>query len=368
MLLKNQPLKKTIFLLIIIINVACNDKSTGTPTQEESLQTTQQSTGVAVNTTVVTPQNFNTQITANGLVEATNRSELRFKTNEQLDRVYVTNGQRVNKGTLLANLDNQLLKNQLENAQIALNNANQKLLEEKIKFDYGKTPLDSIPENVQKTLYQLSGYQEAKNRLDNATILYEQTLLKAPFTGTVANITAKEGNFITGAEVFCTLFSHDKLDVIFNILESELPFVEKNQIVTIHPFANKENVYEGTITEINPMVSREGLVRIKAKINNPNAAIFDGMNVRVFVNKPIENVTVIPKEALVLRSNREVVFTVQNNLAKWNYVTIAQENNTHYAITEGVKPGDTIIISNNMNLAHDADVIATFIEPTSEKN
>lgn len=360
-------MKNIICLLIIILSVACNDKTDNSEPQEIS-QNQQQSVGVAVNTTLVTPQQFNTQIIANGIVEATNRSELRFKTNEQLDRVFVTNGQRVNKGTLLANLDNQLLKNQIENAQIALNNAHQKLLEEKIKFDYGKTPIDSIPENVQKTLFQLSGYQEAKNRLDNATILYEQTLLKAPFSGTVANLVAKEGNFITGAEVFCTFFSHDKLEVIFNVLETELPFLEKNQNISLQPFANKEKVYTGTITEINPMVSREGLVRIKAKINNPDLAIFDGMNVRVFVNKPIDDLTVIPKEALVLRSNREVVFTVQNNLAKWNYVTIAQENNTHYAISVGIKPGDTIIISNNMNLAHDADVIATFIEPTSENN
>ncbi|MBA3985650.1 MAG: efflux RND transporter periplasmic adaptor subunit [Flavobacteriales bacterium] len=359
-------MKKTICLLIIIISVACTNKKDST-TPQEITQTTKQSAGVAVNTTVVTSQQFHAQVTANGIIEATNRSELRFKTNEQLDRVYVSNGQRVNQGATLANLDNQLLENQMENAQIALNNANQKLLEEKINFGYGKTRIDSIPENVQKTLFQLSGYQEAKNRLDNATILYEQTLLKAPFAGTVANIIVKEGNFITGAEVFCTLFTHDKLDVIFNVLESELAFLEINQKITLHPFANKEIVYSGIITEINPMVSREGLVRIKAKITNPDTTIFDGMNVRVFVNKPIDDVTVIPKEALVLRSNREVVFTVQNNLAKWNYVTIAQENNTHYAISESVKVGDTIIISNNMNLAHDADVIATFIEPAAEK-
>ena len=231
-------MKKAILLLIITLNVACNDKGNNTSTQEESLQTTQQLVGVAVNTTVVTPQNFNKQIIATGIVEATNRSELRFKTNEQLDRVFVTNGQRVNKGTLLANLDNQLLKNQMENAQIALDNANQKLLEEKIKFNYGNTPIDSIPENIQKTLFQLSGYQEAKNRLNNTRILYEQTLLKAPFSGTVANLVAKEGNFITGAEVFCTLFSQDKLDVIFNILESELSFLERKYLQ--QPFYKKD--------------------------------------------------------------------------------------------------------------------------------
>jgi succinate dehydrogenase hydrophobic anchor subunit len=83
-------LKKTICLLIIIISVACTNKKDST-TPQEITQTTKQSAGVAVNTTVVTSQQFHAQVTANGIIEATNRSELRFKTNEQLDRVYVSN-------------------------------------------------------------------------------------------------------------------------------------------------------------------------------------------------------------------------------------------------------------------------------------
>lgn len=359
-------MKNLTALILLLTSLACNNKTTNPNLEVEITPTT---ANIAVNTTLVTPQIFNAQVVANGIVEATHRSELRFKTGEQLAKIFATNGKRVNQGALLANLDNQLLKNAVDQAQINLNNANQKLIEEKIKFGYGsKTPLDSIPENVQKTLFQLSRYKEAKNRLENATILYEQTLLKAPFSGTVANLVAKEGNFITSAEVFCTLLSQDKLDVVFQILENELPFVEAGQTVEISPFAMADKNYTGTIIEINPLVSREGLVRIKAKINKPDAAIFDGMNVRVFINKPIENLTVIPKEALVLRSNREVVFTLQNGLSKWNYVKIAQENHLHYALSEGIKPGDTIIISNNMNLAHDADVSATFIKPLLETN
>lgn len=359
-------MKKLTALILLLTSIACNDKTHSPNPEVETIPTT---SNIAVNTTLVTPRTFNTQVVANGIVEATHRSELRFKTGEQLAKIFVTSGTRVNQGTLLANLDNQLLKNAVNQAQINLNNANQKLLEEKIKFGYGsKIAMDSIPEHVQKTLYQLSGYSEAKNRLENATILYEQTLLKAPFAGTVANLVAKEGNFITPAEVFCTLLSHDKLDVIFQIMESELAFVQLGQSVQLTPFAIADKEYSGAIIEINPLVSNEGLVRIKAKIDKPDTLIFDGMNVRVFINKPIENLTVIPKEALVLRSNREVVFTVQNGLSKWNYVKIAQENHSHYALSEGIKPGDTIIISNNMNLAHDADVTPTFIEPIPDTN
>lgn len=358
-------MKKFTSLITIAIILACNNET------NKFIEETDSSTiksNIAVNITLVTPQTFNAQVVANGIIEAVHRSELRFKTSEQVEKIYIKNGQKVMEGTLIANLENQLLSNALNSAEINLNNANQKLLEEKIRFGFsGKTPLDSIPEHIQKTIYQFSGYQEAKNLLENAAILLDQTLLKAPFSGTIANLTAKEGNFVTNGEVFCILLSHGKLDVIFQIMEGELNLVEIGQSVELSTFAFPEKIYKGTLTEINPMVNKDGLVSIKARINNSDPTLFDGMNVKININKPMKDLTVIPKEAVVLRSNREVVFTVKNGRSKWNYVDIVHENQLHYALSEGIQPGDTIIISNNMNLAHDADVNSSFIAPSFVK-
>jgi hypothetical protein len=86
------------------------------------------------------------------------------------------------------------------------------------------------------------------------------------------------------------------------------------------------------------------------------------MNVKVSVQRKLDSVVKIPKTALVKRSNRDVVFTVQDSLAKWNYVDIKAENSNFYAIKKGLSIKDTIIISNNMNLAHDARVNPTLIK------
>ncbi|WGH74115.1 hypothetical protein P8625_08265 [Tenacibaculum tangerinum] len=101
---------------------------------------------------------------------------------------------------------------------------------------------------------------------------------------------------------------------------------------------------------------------MKAKITSENTGLLDGMNAKILINRPLENVILIPKEALVLRTNREVVFTKENDLAKWNYVEIAGENKDSYAIKKGLKLTDTIIVSGNLNLAHDAKVNATFVK------
>ncbi len=51
---------------------------------------------------------------------------------------------------------------------------------------------------------------------------------------------------------------------------------------------------QGSISEINPLVDENGMVRIKARVNGSNK-LFDGMNVRVSVKRSVGEQLVIPK-------------------------------------------------------------------------
>ncbi len=65
---------------------------------------------------------------------------------------------------------------------------------------------------------------------------------------------------------------------------------------------------------------------------------------------------VIPKSAVVLRSGRQVVFTLDGDKAMWHYVTTGLENLDQYTVTDGLAPGMTVITSGNINLAHETPV------------
>ena len=80
------------------------------------------------------------------------------------------------------------------------------------------------------------------------------------------------------------------------------------------------------------------------------------MNVKVLLQRTLDKQLAIPKTALVLRTNRQVVFTLNNGKAYWNYVSTGLENSTSFVITEGLQEGDTIIYDGNINLAHDTPV------------
>ena len=61
------------------------------------------------------------------------------------------------------------------------------------------------------------------------------------------------------------------------------------------------------VTEINPVIHENGMVEVKARISN-KGNLLDGMQVKVSVKKSVPGQLVVPKEAVVLRQNQEVLF------------------------------------------------------------
>ena len=67
------------------------------------------------------------------------------------------------------------------------------------------------------------------------------------------------------------------------------------------------------------------MVQVKAAVND-KGKLFEGMNVRVSVQRSLGKQLVVPKTAVVLRSGKQVVFTLVDGHAYWNYVRTGLEN------------------------------------------
>jgi RND family efflux transporter MFP subunit len=129
------------------------------------------------------------------------------------------------------------------------------------------------------------------------------------------------------------------------------------QTIQITPYFNQSIRCTGRVDEINPHVDNHGMIKIKAIIDNPKAKLYEGMNVKVHVHKKEEKALIIPKKAVTLRSERPVVFTYNDGLAKWNYVKTGLENQKRITIEKGIQQGDSVIVEGNENLGHNARVI-----------
>lgn len=299
---------------------------------------------------------FSKEILSNGKLVAFQKADLKFRSSETVATVLVKNGERVAKGQVIARLDQFTLINNLNQSRDLFEKAKLELQDILIGQGFNIKDSARIPRETLKIALTRSGYDKARYDLDIAEYNVHVSELTAPFNGVVANLFSKENNQSNTADKFCTIIDDSRFEAEFPILESELVSIRKGQSVRITPFAFPDLTVVGEITQVNPVVDESGMIKVKAVCSNPGNRLTEGMNVKIIAEDKVAHQLVIPKQALVLRSEKQVVFTLSAGLAKWNYVKTGLENSTTFTITEGLKEGDTVIYDGNLNLAHDARV------------
>ena len=298
---------------------------------------------------------FEHELVSNGKLVAGKQADLRFETAGVVVAVHVKNGERVQAGQVIAELDKFRLANQVAQTKDALEKARLELQDVLIGQGYAADAQEEVPADVMRLARVRSGYDQAEAQYALAKYEEEHASLKAPFDGVVANLFAKPYNETDASEAFCTVVGTEGMEVDFTVLESELPLIKAGDKVVVTLYADAAAQCVGRISQINPLVDDEGMVKVKAVVDG-NRRLFSGMNVRISVHRSLGEQLVVPKSALVLRSGKQVVFTLKDGKAQWNYVQTALENADSYSIADGLKEGDTVIVTGNVNLAHESPV------------
>ena len=344
-----------LWLLALVMLTACSEKKSEN-TEKEGVETVLPSQVNEVTVMKLEKKVFNHELVSNGKIQAKEYADLYFRSSEIVAKVWVKNGAFVRKGQKLAELDLFKLNNTLAQRKNALAQANLEMQDVLIGQGYAPDNLSAVPADVLELAKVKSGYEQAKAQYEVAEYEVKQAVLVAPFDGVVANLFDKQYNMPKTSEPFCRIIRTGNMEVDFMVLESELPLIKAGDKVEVTPYAGMRT---GNITEINPLVDENGMVRVKAQVNGGDK-LFDGMNVRISVKRSLENQMVIPKTAVVLRSGKQVVFTLEDSLALWKYVHTGLENMTEYTLmdweADGLQEGMTIITTGNVNLAHEAPV------------
>lgn len=351
--------RNLLLLFTGLIMGGCAGRRNGGQVDDSKLQYTPEVNEVTVTTLVRAP--FSMQILANGKLSATQKSSLYFKESGQIVSLDCSNGTFVHKGAVLARLDDSGQKAMLETARIEMERARIEYLDILAGQGYQLADTASVPEDVRALAGIRSGYSKALNSYSVARSNLLSTVLTAPFSGRIADLRLKRWDR-TDAGPFCTLIADDSFDVTFQALEHEYPFIRKGQKVSVSMYGPADYALSGTISSINPKVDKNGQIDVTATIPG-DSGMLDGMNVKVTVEKTLPDQFAVPKSAVVIRDNLEVVFRYNNGRSEWVYVRVLNENSAYYAIEANtdrgaeLHAGDEIIISGNLNLADGSNVI-----------
>jgi len=347
-------IKTLLYLAVIMAIVSCSSKPKEAKVEQVQTKLAEEQTQVKV--VKLSKTAFASEMLANGTVAASRKADLYFQSNEIVTSVFVKNGERVVKGQKIAQLDLFKLNNALQQASDNLEKSKLELQNVLIGQGYALKDSVRVPKDVMRIAKTRSNFENSRIQHEMAAYNLRNAVLYAPFSGVVANLFSKEQNQPTNGQAFCTIVDNAAPEIIFQVLESELVLISTGDKVVVSPFSVTDYNGVGRIVEINPVVDKNGMVRIKATVQSPTNKLYDGMNVNVRVQKTLHNQLVIPKKALVLRSNRQVVFTLRDGKAMWNYVKTGLENSTGFIVIEGLTEGDNVIYDGNINLAHEAPV------------
>lgn len=350
--------------LLLTGMLACSGEKKEGEASEESVETVLPDEANEVTVTTLKTTDFNHELVSNGKLSARRYVDMRFESAEPIATIYVKNGDRVTKGQKLAELSTFRLDNKTAVAKDALERAKLELQDVLIGQGYSLEDSAKVPPATMKLVKIKSGYDQALAQYQLAEYEQRNAILTAPFDGVVANLFAKQFNIASTSDIFCSVIDSRSLEAAFTVLESELPLIKTGDRVEVAPFAVADVTTEGRISEINPLVDANGMVQVKAAVAD-KGKLFEGMNARVSIHRSLGKQLVVVKEAVVLRSGKQVVFTLVDGKAYWNYVRTGLENADSYTVVEGLKEGDVVITSGNINLAHEAPV--SVIELTTDK-
>jgi len=339
---------------------------------------------------VAAAQRGNLPVYFNGLgtVTAFNTVTIHSRVDGQLVNVAFKEGQFVHKGDLLVEIDPRPFQVQLEQAegQLAKDQAQRKDAEvnfERFKLLYQE---GVIPKQQLDTQGAQVGQFDGAIKTDIATIDSAKLQLvycriTAPISGRVGLRLVDVGNIVHAADAtgLLVITQLQPISVIFSLPQDQLPDVNSKlrggtQLsVDAYDRDDTTKLASGKLATIdNQIDTTTGTYKLKSIFSNEDNILFPNqfVNVHLLVDTK-RNLTIVPTAAIQRGPQGTYVYVVQQQGAdsktKIQTVTIAQSTGNQVGISQGINPGDVVVIDGADKLAEDSKVKTSTVEQQQQQ-
>lgn len=357
-------MKQLLFLTIIYITAASCSASNAETVETKETPVVKIISSTTVTTAPAEITAFEYLISSNGKIRSVREQLFVCEAPVRILQCPAQNNRQVSEGTVLARLDTIVASQKLERAEMARFNADKEYQSQLLGYENllkGKTATEAA--SIKQKLRISTGLSIAEQEIKESRYELRKAIITAPFTGVLADVTIRQGQQMKTGESMFRLYDPHHFLLEVKVLEADVSLLKPGTTADVFPVSNPSVKYKAVLSEINPYVDENGMVQIRLSVTNPAGAklqqgdyFFPGMNCAAVIRIPFQRALLIPKEGLVMRNGKAVVFTMENGTAKWNYVTTGRDNGKKVEILDGLTAGMKVIISNNMQLAHDAPV------------
>jgi RND family efflux transporter MFP subunit len=348
--MKLKPLCYTIICLLISCN---SDKGIKTQTQTVVRPKANEFT---VETSLAQLKNFNYIIQGSGKIKPTYEQKYYSEFSNIIKHCDASNNKIYNKGSKLLEFDVRSLEIRILKIKESIFNMRMNYLSDILSQEsllVGKST--GIKDTVYRKIKANVGLTNSEFELKELQHEKRKSMILAPFNGKLARVKIQKGQQVKAGDELFTIYSFDDLYVEAKILETDIDLLRIGQEANIYTLSSNQ-IYKSDLIEVDPLVDENGLINVKLHLRK-NKDLMPGMNSSVSIYVPTKKSLVVPKSSVVMIDGKKVIFTVENNLAKWNEVILGKDNGREVEVREGLKDGDIVITRNNSIITHGSSVI-----------
>ena len=282
-------------------------------------------------------------------IEAFAEADVIAKVSGEVREILVEEGDEVREGQVLARLDGDRLRLELNESEANLR---------KLQRDYERNV--ELKEkglissgDFDKIRYDMEALEASYNR---ARLELDYTQIRAPLTGVISERYVRRGNTIAIGEPVFRVTSLDPLVAYLFVPEREYRNIAKDQVVAIDIDALQNQRVIAAVTRVSPVVDpNTGTFKITIEISDEERRIKPGMFGRIsIVYDQHENVLQVPRSAILEDADEISVFVVEENKAVRKIVETGYSNSGMVEITAGLDDDDLIVTMGQIGLKDEA--------------
>jgi RND family efflux transporter MFP subunit len=314
-----------------------------------------------------------------GSLRAKQQVEVTPKFSGRVLEIAVDRGDFVRAGQVIARLEDDELRQQVRSAEASLQVArasqsqrDAELKSVKVALDrYQDLQKDGVVSSLQleqaQTGVEVSEAQanlaraqvvQAEAQLEELRIRLGQTDILSPLTGAVAQRYVHPGALVSVNTPIVLVLDLSRLVTVINVPERDIDKVQVSNPARIFVDAIGGEEFHGQVVRISPLLdSQTRTAQVEIELPNPSGRLKAEMFARVDLNLTTERkALLIPRDALVYRSNRPGVFVVESEVVRFQSIATGLTEGDRIEVLSGLSEKETVV-TRGANLLKNGDSV-----------
>ncbi len=317
-------------------------------------------------------QDIELSLVSTGQLEPKRYVEVGAQVSGQVENIHVEEGDIVNEGDLLVEIDARVFETQVQNSQAALDSkkaqlqqlrAERELAEVRAKRNKNLFKQNAVSQDVVvssntnlKVIDTKITASIAQIKADEASLEGDITKLGfakiyAPISGTIATLQVREGQTLNANQNAPVLLQISDLSVMTlraEVSEADVQKIKRGMPVYFSTLGDNKTFYHSVVRQVLPtptVLNDVVLYQVLIDVKNPDRTLMDAMTTQVFfVQAKEEKALALPLAAVKGRNRNQFVMLKQGEDVVRVPVKTGIKNRTHIQILQGVSQGDEVVV------------------------